>query len=42
MNSDLISTGVGATLLGTILGALLTCWLTFYFQKRLLKQQLEF
>ena len=34
--------GVGGTVLGAILGAWISCRLTFEFQKRLLKQQLDF
>ena len=38
MTYEVFFAGVG----GTLLGALLTCWLTYGFKKRLLEQQLEF
>lgn len=34
--------GVGGTVLGAVLGAWISCRLTFEFQKKLLKQQLDF
>jgi len=42
MTYEIFFAGVGATLLGTLIGAWLTCRMTFDFQKRLLQQQLEF
>ncbi|HUD46608.1 MAG TPA: hypothetical protein VMR33_07250 [Candidatus Baltobacteraceae bacterium] len=42
MTYEVFFAGVGATLLGTLLGAWLTCRMTFDFQKRLLQQQLDF
>jgi hypothetical protein len=42
MTYELFFSGVGATLLGTLVGAWISCRLTYGFQQRLLKQQLEF
>jgi hypothetical protein len=41
MNWEMIFVGIGASISGTIVGSLLTAWLTHRFQARLLRQQLE-
>jgi hypothetical protein len=42
MTYEVFFAGAGGTLLGTLLGAWLSCRMTFEFQKRLLQQQLDF
>jgi hypothetical protein len=42
MTYELFYSGVGAALVGTLVGAWISCRLTYGFQKRLLKQQLDF
>ncbi len=42
MTYEVFFAGVGGTLLGTLIGAWLSCRMTFDFQKRLLQQQLDF
>jgi hypothetical protein len=37
-----LSIGVGGTILGAIIGAWITCRLTYVFQQKLLNQQLDF
>ena len=39
---EVLFAGVGGTVLGTLLGAWISARLTFGFQKKLLKQQLDF
>jgi hypothetical protein len=42
MTFEIFFAGVGATLLGTLVGAWISCRMTYDFQKRLLQQQLDF
>lgn len=42
MGYEVFFAGVGGTVLGTLLGAIITAKLTYQFQKRLLEQQLDF
>jgi hypothetical protein len=42
MTYDVFFAGFGGTILGTIVGACLSCRLTYSFQKMLLQQQLDF
>jgi hypothetical protein len=42
MTYDVFFAGAGAIMLGTLLGAWLSCRLTYGFQKQLLQQQLDF
>jgi hypothetical protein len=42
MAYEIFFAGVGSTLLGTLIGAWLSCRMTYGFQKRLLQQQLDF
>ena len=42
MTYDVFFAGVGGTLLGTLVGVLISCRLTYGFQKRLLEQQIAF
>lgn len=42
MPYEVFFAGVGGTVLGTLLGAWLSCRMTYDFQKRLLEQQLAF
>lgn len=42
MTYEILFVGVGGTVLGTLLGSFITTRLTYGFQKKLLKQQLNF
>ena len=42
MTYEIFFAGVGGTVLGTLIGAWVSCRLTYGFQQRLLQQQLDF
>jgi len=42
MAYEILFAGVGGTVLGTLLGAIIAAKLTYQFQKKLLEQQLDF
>lgn len=42
MSYEVFFSGVGGTILGTLIGAWISCRLTYAFQKKLLDQQLDF
>jgi uncharacterized membrane-anchored protein YhcB (DUF1043 family) len=42
MTYEILFAGVGGTVIGTLIGAFISARLTYGFQKKLLKQQLDF